>query len=454
MILLCCLSLAPAAAETEDGDITGECRFLSANKRASLSTLTDDSEKTKLSLNANDWFGLQWSNDLRAQGLYLVWESLPAEYIVEQRDFAGATIATAFFAGGMPQEYIPLDPGCGMVMLVTRGKGVLKGICLCKADTTLPARVHNWRQPAEKADLMLVAAAPGDEFSVFHGVLETYELERSLPCTLVYLTRAGDEPLNAALDALWESGVRSLPIIGSYGAKSSNLITRLEGGETEEEYATAFIAELIRRYQPLVLVSHAGGGEAGDALREETYRAVRQASALAGQADMFPASAEEYGLWKVSKLYLQDDGDAKTDIDGVAYGLFTSAVGEDVAFDDLFENIPETAYAGYTPPEATPTPVITPTPYVAPTPTPAPTEEPDSVKVQRVSTRAWLVLGALLVIILVLVVILAVRVILEWRKTGVPGLRKRKTCPEEEHGPEEAPEPEDVQESEEANRDE
>lgn len=444
-VLLCCLPLLSAGAEEaeEEGDITGACSFLASSSRISFDALFDGDAKTKVSLSANDWFSLQWPAHVKAQGLYLLWLSLPGEYIVEQRDHAGLTISSAVFVGGMTQEYIPLDATCGMVLLFSREKAALSDICLCAADAALPARVHDWRPPAEKADLMLVAALPGDVAAIFRGIPETYAVERALPFVLVYLGRSDAPALNAALDALWALGVRDRPVVGSYGEKHVDLLTRLEGGGTEQDYATAFVTEQLRRYRPLVLVSHAEGGEDGKTARAEAYRAARQAAALADNAEMFPESAEAYGLWRASKLYLHDFSGPQTVIDGVTYGLVSSTVGPDTALDDLFENIPETAYAGYVPPAATPMPEeaaepgatpmpgTTPTPRPLPTPTPAPTEIPDSVRLRRVSAQAWLVLVALLFIILVLVIILIVRVTLEWRRTGVPGLKKNRQ-PEEE----------------------
>ncbi|MDO4573163.1 MAG: hypothetical protein Q4C13_07325 [Clostridia bacterium] len=432
--VLCALPLAAAGAEEDEtaasGDMTGECSFIAANRRHSLESVADDSERTKMALAANEWFSLQWGNMHQAEGLYLLWESAPDEYIIEQRDHSGATISTSVYTQGLPQAYIRLEEGCGMVLLLARSKGTLRQLCLCAADAPLPEHVHAWEPAPEKADLMLVVGHPGDEFEIFPGILETYAIERGLNCVLVYLTHPGDRTLNRALDALWAAGLRNLPVIGEYKESVGIPLTALEGYPASDEYATSFIAEQIRRYQPLVVVSHAEGGEDGDDVRDEAYRATRQAAALANSESIFPDSAAAYGLWHVSKLYLHDYAERQMQFNGVTYGLVSSTVGEDSGQADLFENIPESAYAGYVPPEPTPTPVPepteTPAPTPSPSPSPTPSEVPEIVQVRRVSVYAWLGLGLLLVVILVLVAILAVRVTREWRRTGVPRPRRRK----------------------------
>lgn len=406
--------------------MTGECSVQTSGRRVSFEALSDGNDRTKLTLNDGNWFALQWDAGSSAQGIYLVWESLPEEYLIEQRGFDGATISTAAFFGGLTQEYMPLESDCGMLLLLTHGKGILKDVCLCRADTELPERVHNWLPPVERADLMLVAAAPGDESAVFHGLLEEYDVRQGLSCLLVYISRGSDTDINAALDALWTAGVRNLPVTGDYVPAGSAILAELEGEDYDESYATAFMIEQIRHYRPCVLATHAEGGEDGAAIRSETYRAVRQAAALSDDESMFANSAAEYGLWKTSKLYFHDYGDAASyvNVDGVDYGLFSSTVGEDGALSDLFENISETELAGYVAPEATATPYASPTPQPASKPTPTPA--PDSVQVRRWAGRAWIVLGALLAVIIALVAVLVVRAVREWRKTGVQIWKKKR----------------------------
>lgn len=425
------LPLAAAGAEAEAGDITGECNLVLSNKHASSETLTDGSTETALPLGARDSLRIRWSSWLSAQGLYFSWKKLPREYEIEQFDYKETSLSTAVYADGMPQEYIPIDPACCIVELRMHGKGVLSELCLCKADAPLPARVHNWQLPAEQVDLMLVAAAPGDESAVFSGLLEFCTLELKRPSALVYLYKPDDARLNSALDALWAAGVRSRPVVGTHGQKNSDLITALTGGASREEYATAFVTELLRRYRPAVLVSHAPGDGDGDAARAEAYRAVRQAAALAGGAENFPETASVYGVWQPSKLYLNDPEGATVSVSGVAYGLVSSTVGADSGQNDLFENIGTDTRAGEPAPSGTPMPELPAQPYAAPTATLEPAPEPDSIQFERTANRAWLVLCALLFIILALVILLIVRVALEWRKKGVPGAGKSKRNGEE-----------------------
>jgi len=142
------------------------------------------------------------------------------------------------------------------------------------------------------------------------------------------------------------------------------------------------LVELIRRYQPDVIVTHDIEGEYGHNQHKLTSAAMRRAVLMAADPECCPESYEQYGLWEVKKLYIhlyegnqitmsvydepmdELNGLTPTQVasigyskhasqqkyyqmdkqgvkyDNRVYGLISTTVGEDVLKNDFFENIP------------------------------------------------------------------------------------------------------------------
>ncbi len=179
-----------------------------------------------------------------------------------------------------------------------------------------PDWVQKWEAPCEKADLMLLASHSDDEQLYFAGVLPYYAVERQMNVQVVYLVSHFDthERPHEQLDGLWTVGVRNYPVISSFPdlysksedrevAKASALQIYGEQGYTFESFVE-FITECIRRFKPIVVVSHDPNGEYGHGTHVVCSDAVVEAVKQGMNASFHTESIDKYGAWIPDKLYL------------------------------------------------------------------------------------------------------------------------------------------------------
>ena len=116
------------------------------------------------------------------------------------------------------------------------------------------------------------------------------------------------------LDGLWTVGVKNYPVISDFPdvySESKDRDTAFkeaeeafgEKGVTYDDFK-AYITELIRRFKPLVVVSHDLNGEYGHGTHVFCASALTDAVLLAQEKENYPQSAQEYGVWQTQKVYL------------------------------------------------------------------------------------------------------------------------------------------------------
>lgn len=274
----------------------------------------------------------------------------------------------------------------------------------------LPATAVTWNPPHDKCDLMVVSTHMDDEWLWFGGIIPLYDTVKGNKVQVVYMADCGRLRHAEALNALAVAGVRTYPeFLDLVDERIDSLSTTLEhwGGR---EALTELMVDLIRRYQPEVILTHDWDGEYGHNQHKLTSRCMEYVIEAAADPDQYPESVQKYGAWQVKKLYrhletkdpiefdwhvsypelggrtllqtateameenasqlayyqVQDHGE----YDNAKFGLSYSTVGEDIESKDLFENIVLPT------PTPIPTPVPTPSPTPVPTPSPSPTPIP------------------------------------------------------------------------------
>lgn len=177
-------------------------------------------------------------------------------------------------------------------------------------DGELPDWVQQWQPPCEKADLVMFSSHADDEHLFFAGVLPYYAIERGLSVQVVYIINHFDSYSrpHEQLDGLWAVGIRNYPVMTDFPDLYSE----------SEEYALSvfsyygveftdfvdYITEQIRRFKPLVIMTHDVNGEYGHGTHILCAKAVMQAVELSADPEYHPQSAEEYGVWQPQKTYL------------------------------------------------------------------------------------------------------------------------------------------------------
>ena len=266
-----------------------------------------------------------------------------------------------------------------------------------------PDFVQKWDAPLDGgADILLFIAHGDDDQLFFAGLLPLYAGQLGVKVQVVYLTdhRTGMVEyirLHEMLDGLWATGVTAYPVFGTFADfRWDNLEETYlcyEPFGTTQQDLLGFAVEQIRRFRPQVVVSHDINGEYGHGMHMVCADLMIKSLPLIGDASAFPASAAAYGTWEIQKLYLhlyeenaitidydqplskfggltafqvsqqlgfpchfsQQGIDLKDWFYGVnneitkasqltlyspcQFGLYYSAVGEDIAKNDLLENI-------------------------------------------------------------------------------------------------------------------
>ena len=236
-----------------------------------------------------------------------------------------------------------------------------------------------------------------------------YKLTAKIKCDNVATSK---KTLNGA----WIMGLRTYPMMAGLPDISVRNKEKYKNDFLVEDVEAALI-RYLRRVKPEVVMTHDVNGEYGHWQHCIVAEAIQLAVVDAATPACDPASAEQYGVWQVKKLYLHLSetnpifisatvpleafgGRSAWEVAQEAYqchqsqrlwyhlcnnenenslekfGLVFSTVGSDTGVNDMFENIAPETLTDFVP---TPAPTDTPTPLSAVTATPSPTAEPTAV---------------------------------------------------------------------------
>ncbi len=263
-------------------------------------------------------------------------------------------------------------------------------------DEELPDWVQNW-QTLDKADLMLFSTHSDDEQLFFAGLLPTYA-DRGKKIEVVYYTNHYNNisRYHELLNGLWTLGIKYYPEMSTfpdeYSETLEDALANLENAGFTEEDAIKFQVDMIRKYQPRVVVGHDEKGEYSHG--QHILNTYTLEKAIYKAADENYKTDNDYPAYQIDKLYLHlyeenpivmnydtplssfngktayevaKEGYAKhlsqqytwftawlngdnneftkmTDIEEYSpcnFGLYYTNVGEDSSKDDMFENIKE-----------------------------------------------------------------------------------------------------------------
>ncbi len=307
------LLLIPArAAEADYSETTWNARGFS-----DTSALFDSNRGTYTVANEEGVINLK--NPKGIAYIYIEFDRLPEEWALK----AGNRIITCGQHGFL-HEYLDLVSLFGK-MPTTVGLKFPAGTVIADVygftGGDLPDWVQNWDAPCEKADLMLLSSHSDDEQLFFAGILPYYAIERKMEVQVVYIVQhfeaggAQDHTRpHEQLDGLWKVGIRNYPVMSTFPdvySESKNRDTAFKqaekafgaAGVTYDDFKS-YITECLRRFRPLVVVSHDLDGEYGHGTHVFCASALTEAIQLAAAGEQYPESAAQYGTWQVEKTYL------------------------------------------------------------------------------------------------------------------------------------------------------
>jgi LmbE family N-acetylglucosaminyl deacetylase len=181
---------------------------------------------------------------------------------------------------------------------------------------------YAWQPQPAKAGVLVVAAHPDDEGIFFGGTLPHYTQVTQTPVAFICMTSGNyNSPYPAVREnqlrqAAWAYGLRNQPLLPRFADTSSAPIndvwdTWADGVIDGDDVAAGrlraacYVAKMIRRFRPEVLVTHGATGEYGHNNHIATSQAVVDAWTIAADPGI-----EIDGLppWQAKKLYLHEWG--------------------------------------------------------------------------------------------------------------------------------------------------
>ncbi len=275
---------------------------------SSPTLLTDGNDRTYTSSGAGG--SVNVTRDDGISSLYIVFDRLPGEWTLTDTE-SGTTVTCG--KNGFLHEFVDLKSLFGYLPKSVRmdfSMGASIAEIYAFSEGELPDWVQIWDLPADRADLLLFSSHSDDEQLFFAGILPYYAGELGYEVQVVYIVNHFDthERPHEQLDGLWAVGVKNYPVIPEFPdlySESLDGALSVYGGRgyTFEDF-TEYITECIRRFEPLVIVSHDINGEYGHGTHILCTAAIRDYLQHAEDADYFTESATRYGLWTPQKTYL------------------------------------------------------------------------------------------------------------------------------------------------------
>ncbi len=337
---------------------------------------------------------LEISSEEPMQGIYLIYFDTPTDLILSC-DGEERSVSASFL-----RKYISIKDlfGEGKTKITLSFSEKVDLMEIYAFSGEIPSWVQIWKEPLEKADLCLFSTHADDEQLFFAGVLPYYAGQMDFDVQVIYFVDHNKKPhrRHELLQGLWSVGVENYPVISPFPDRYSMSEKTAEEHFSEKGFSRedilSFQVEMLRRFQPLVVIGHDPLGEYGHGQHILNSSTLQEAVLSAGEETVFPESAEKYGVWEVPKTYLHllgeneivmdwdvpldffggktayemskigfsyhksqhkdwflpwlvgEDGkrEKATEIDTYSpccYGLFRSLVGEDKNKNDFFENL-------------------------------------------------------------------------------------------------------------------
>ena len=259
--------------------------------------LLDRDYNTGYTLRADITVHIHAPEDISA--LYIVWSQPPGVW-----ELTGSEV---LFCGqnGFIHEFIDLPrPESELTINIPEGGAALRDIYAFSAGKP-PDWVQIWQPAHVVADLLVLPTHADDEHLYFVGVLPYYASERGFRVQVAYLTHHWQQPPrpHELLNGLWTVGIRNYPVISGFQDRYAESLADAKsifGWDKIVDYQ----AMLLRRFKPLVVVSHDLNGEYGHGAHMLNAHALLAAAELAADISYHPDSLQMYGVWDTPKLYL------------------------------------------------------------------------------------------------------------------------------------------------------
>ena len=383
MTVLCLLLFLPALADTAQ-DVTQSAQITATQNNGTLERMLDRDLSTALQTekSAEPVIEIEMQDGEVCSAVYIDFGNNIMPFTV-QIPYNGEWVDLVSWNQSYAQAYLQFEPLTQFRLRFEPGEKPLqlfiRELYLFGQGERDDSIVNIWEDSVQKADLLVLAGHPGDELQWFGGLVPYYASEKNYSVAVATMTMVNSCHRLEMLNALYTCGLRTYPDIGQFEdlktTQASKAFSQWGGIETTDRY----VVQLLRRYQPEVVVTHAISGEDGHGVHMACARSLLRAVEKAADESYDTASASMYGTWQVKKLYFHEGDDpisiswdmplsafggktayqvacdayekyetitsgnmiAQDDAHSPClYTLVYTTVGEDITRNDLFENIP------------------------------------------------------------------------------------------------------------------
>lgn len=300
-------AIRPIAAFAQDESALAQYKgtVLSAGGFWESYLLNDGSQRTFTSTQSGS---ITLQNDSGISSLYIVFNKIPEPWTLSVGESSACCGENRFLHEFVDVKSLFGEPVQELTLSFEKSTSIAEVYAFTEGE--LPEWVQKWEPACEKADLLLFSSHADDEHLFFAGMLPYYAGELGLNVQVVYLTNHFDTYYrpHEQLDGLWKVGVTSYPVISDFPDLYSEsydgavAVYAYSGYSFEDFYG--FMVDQIRRFKPLVAVTHDLNGEYGHGTHCLAARALMEASELCTDELFRPESVQEYGVWSPEKVYL------------------------------------------------------------------------------------------------------------------------------------------------------
>lgn len=291
-------STALADSESVAVDLTEQCDFsLPERSESFLCRFSDDRYNSRVSFTKDEVLTIGVPSD--AGGIYVAWYTAPESALVEMLDSAETVLSSTAASTELLNDYYAVPAGCTSIRISGKKAFAISEIRVFDTETP-PEELTIMAEQKTQPEVMLVLAHTADEAYYFGSLLPYC---RSEDVAVVFLMSYSRETQQQAIELQYALGSRTQPIFGGFTYFRSYMSSDKMYAMMDEDEISAYMLQLIRKYQPNVLITHDIAGEGGDCLHVLTATQVQLAAERAAIEKYDYASTAEYGVWQVRAVY-------------------------------------------------------------------------------------------------------------------------------------------------------
>lgn len=289
---------ALAEEESAPTDLTAQCTLhLPEDVAGFASRLSDDRYNSRISFTAKEELTVDVPSE--ARGLYIAWYTAPEASHIEALDSAGAVLFDQVASPDLLNGFYALPENCASVRIYGEQKFAISELWVYDSATP-PESLCIMDSQTSGVKVMLIATHTGDESYYFGSLLPFFQ---SKDFAVVYLMAYSRAAQQEAIQIQYSLGSRVQPVFMEYPYYRAYATSKGMYALVDKKEISLSMLQLIRRYQPEVIITNDISGEDGDCMHMLTATHVQLAAEQAADESKDHATLEAYGAWQVSAVY-------------------------------------------------------------------------------------------------------------------------------------------------------